>query len=133
MLCNKFKLKYGGKGDLAKFIDNEVQKFLSNDRLTEQNLKQLDLKIMKEAESRDKKSQILDDRRSQRSQSAYSKVSRHSMGARSNKSGGLSQAALNALNDRNSKEQAPDAQSIRSKRSAASMGRRSEARSFATQ
>jgi len=33
----------------------EVQKFLTNDRLTEVNLKNLDLKIMHEAENRDKK------------------------------------------------------------------------------
>jgi hypothetical protein len=45
---------------------------LANDRLTEGNLKNLDSKIGKEADNRDKKSQILDDRKSQRSQSAYS-------------------------------------------------------------
>jgi len=56
MLVNKFKVKYGNTSDLAKFIDNEVQKFLACDRLTEGNLKTLDLKIMREAENRDKKS-----------------------------------------------------------------------------
>ena len=56
LLVNKFKLKYGGQGDMAKFIDNEVQKFLTNDRLTEGNLKNLDSRIMKEAENKDKKS-----------------------------------------------------------------------------
>ena len=35
MLVNKFKLKYGNKPNLATFIDNEVQRFLANDRLTE--------------------------------------------------------------------------------------------------
>ena len=56
LLVNKFKLKYGGQGDMAKFIDIEVQKFLTNDRLTEGNLKNLDSKIMREAGNRDKKS-----------------------------------------------------------------------------
>jgi hypothetical protein len=72
MLINKFKLKYGNKPELSRFIDNEVGRFLANDRLTEGNLKNLDSKIGKEADNRDKKSQILDDRKSQRSQSAYS-------------------------------------------------------------
>jgi hypothetical protein len=67
MLINKFKLKYGNKPELGKFIDNEVAKFLANDRLTENNLKNLDSKISKEADNRDKKSQILGDRQSQRS------------------------------------------------------------------
>jgi hypothetical protein len=44
-----------------------VQKFLKNDRLTEDNLKKLDDRILKEAELRDKKEGILDDRRSERS------------------------------------------------------------------
>ena len=69
---NKFKLKYGNHSALSKFIDNEVQRFLTNDRLTENNLKGLDTKIQREAENRDKKSQILEDRKSQRSQSAHS-------------------------------------------------------------
>jgi len=55
MLINKFKLKYGEKPTLSKFIENEVQKFLTNDRLTEANLKNLDTKIGKEADNRDKK------------------------------------------------------------------------------
>lgn len=56
LLCNKFKLKYGHTGTMIKFIDNEVQRFLTNDRLTEVNLKNLDSRIMREAENRDKKS-----------------------------------------------------------------------------
>lgn len=52
---------------MAKYIDNEVQKFLKNDRLTEDNLKKLDDKILREAELRDKKDDILDDRKSVRS------------------------------------------------------------------
>ena len=67
LLNNKFKLKYGDKPTIAKYIDNEVQKFLKNDRLTEDNLKKLDERILKEAELRDKKQDILDDRRSERS------------------------------------------------------------------
>ena len=49
MLINKFKLKYGDKPNLSKYIDNEVHKFLTNDRLTEGNLKNLDNKIGKQA------------------------------------------------------------------------------------
>jgi hypothetical protein len=49
MLVNKFKLKYGNNANISKFIDNEVQKFLANDRLTETNLLGLDEKIGKEA------------------------------------------------------------------------------------
>lgn len=65
LLINKFKVKYGDKGPgLAKYIDNEVQKFLKNDRLTEDNLKKLDERILKESELRDKKEAILDDRKS---------------------------------------------------------------------
>lgn len=64
MLVTKFKMKYGNKDTLNKFIDNEVQKFLANDRLTEANLKNLDLKIGKEADNRDKKSAILGDMQS---------------------------------------------------------------------
>ena len=64
MLVNKFKLKYGDKPQLSKYIDNEVARFLKNGRLTEDNLRGLDTKISKEAELRDKKEAILDDRRS---------------------------------------------------------------------
>lgn len=68
LLINKFKVKYGDKGQgLAKYIDNEVQKFLKNDRLTEDNLKKLDDRIFKESELRDRKDNILDDRKSQKS------------------------------------------------------------------
>ena len=67
LLVNKFKLKYGDKPTLSKYIDNEVQKFLKNDRLTEENLKKLDDRILKEADLRDKKEGILDDRKSERS------------------------------------------------------------------
>jgi hypothetical protein len=61
---NKFKVKYGDKPNIAKYIDNEVQKFLKNDRLTEENLKKLDDKILREAGLRDKKDDIQEDRRS---------------------------------------------------------------------
>lgn len=67
MLVNKFKLKYGNKPNVAKYIDNEVGKFLKNDRLTEDNLKRLDDKISKECELREKKDAILDDRASVKS------------------------------------------------------------------
>ena len=64
MLVNKFKLKYGDKPTLSKYIDNEVARFLKNGRLTEDNLRGLDTKISKEAELREKKEAILGDRRS---------------------------------------------------------------------
>ena len=50
MLVNKFKLKYGDKPVISKYIENEVHKFLTNDRLTEANLKNLDSKIGREAD-----------------------------------------------------------------------------------
>lgn len=56
LLINKFKVKYSEKGtDLAKYIDNEVSKFLKNDRLSEDNLKKLDQRILKECELRGRK------------------------------------------------------------------------------
>ena len=94
MLVNKFKLKYGEKPVLKKYIENEVQKFLANDRLTEANLKNLDSKIGREADNRDKKSAILADVRSQRSASAYSGVSRRSAAQSIKSRGGLSSTAL---------------------------------------
>ena len=38
LLMSKFKLKYGTKPNITRYIDNEVQRFLNNDRLTEKNL-----------------------------------------------------------------------------------------------
>lgn len=67
MLINKFKLKYGDKPQISKFIDNEVTRYLKNDRLTEDSLRNLDGKISKEAGLRDRKEQILDDRKSNHS------------------------------------------------------------------
>jgi len=64
MLISKFKLKYGDKPTLSKYIDNEVARFLKNGRLTEDNLRNLDTKISKEADLRVKKDAILDDRKS---------------------------------------------------------------------
>lgn len=96
MLVNKFKLKYGDKPFLSKYIENEVHKFLTNDRLTEANLKNLDSKIGREADSRDKKAEILDFR-SQRSASAYSGASKKSAVPSIKSRGGLSATALNAL------------------------------------
>ena len=50
MLISKFKLKYGEKPSLSKYIDNEVTRFMKNGRLTEDNLRNLDSKISKEAQ-----------------------------------------------------------------------------------
>lgn len=72
MLINKFKLKYGDKPNVAKFIDNEVVKYLKNDRLTEDTLRNLDSKIMKEVALREKREQIQDDRKSNTSARAAS-------------------------------------------------------------
>ena len=44
-----------------------MQKFLKNDRLTEDNLKKLDDRILKESELRGRKDAILDDHKSQKS------------------------------------------------------------------
>ena len=76
LFINKFKVKYGDKPQLGKYIDNEVAKFLKNDRLTEENLKKLDDKILKEADLRDKKEEVLDDRRSNRSSRSQKPISR---------------------------------------------------------
>ena len=64
MLISKFKLKYGDRPQLGKYIDNEVARFLKNGRLTEDNLRNLDSKISKEADLREKRDAILEDRKS---------------------------------------------------------------------
>ena len=64
MLVSKFKLKYGDRPQLNSYIDNEVARFLKNGRLTEDNLRNLDTKISKEADLREKKEAILEDRKS---------------------------------------------------------------------
>jgi len=64
MLVSKFKLKYGDRPQLNNYIDNEVARFLKNGRLTEDNLRNLDTKISKEADLREKREAILDDRKS---------------------------------------------------------------------
>lgn len=50
--------------NLQNYINNEVAKFISSERLTEDNLKRLDDKIAREADTRDRKEAILEDRRS---------------------------------------------------------------------
>jgi len=104
MLINKFKLKYGNKPTLNKYIDNEVHRFLNNDRLTEDNLKGLDSKIGKEADKKDRQSQIADDRKSQRSASqqpdALSRKSQRSTGSRGLRATDLTK--LNSQADRQS-------------------------------
>lgn len=96
MLVNKFKLKYGDKPQLSKYIDNEVARFLKNGRLTEDNLRGLDSKISKEADLREKKEAILGDRRSNTS-------------ARSNRSG-------RAASQADKKSQPGDVKSVASSR-----------------
>jgi hypothetical protein len=83
MLISKFKLKYGDKPNLSKYIDNEVTRFMKNGRLTEDNLRTLDSKIGKEAANRDKKEAVLEDHKSQRSNrsASHKAPSVHSRGA----------------------------------------------------
>lgn len=68
LLVNKFRLKYAQDQvkhpNLQNYINNEVAKFISSERLTEDNLKRLDDKIAREADTRDRKEAILEDRRS---------------------------------------------------------------------
>lgn len=68
LLINKFRLKYASDSvrhpNLQNYISNEVSKFISNERLTEDNLKHLDDKIAREADTRDRREAILEDRRS---------------------------------------------------------------------
>jgi hypothetical protein len=66
LLVNKFRNKYAidQKPYLQAYIANEVTKFLSSERLTEDNLKMLDEKIGRQADNRERKESILDDRRS---------------------------------------------------------------------
>ncbi len=104
MLINKFKLKYGNRPNIDKFIDNEVTRFLKNDRLTEDTLRNLDSKISNEASLRDKKDAILDDRKSHRSSG--------------------SRGAPRPLSTAGSQRGGLDAQSVRSLRSTRSAGRR---------
>ncbi len=98
LLVNKFKLKYGNRPTIANYIDNEVAKFLKNDRLTEDNLKKLDEKISKETDIRDKKEAILAERRSEkgdhevRSQASKASVPRSAASQRSKRSGHLAVA-----------------------------------------
>ena len=115
MLVNKFKLKYGDKPQLSKYIDNEVARFLKNGRLTEDNLRGLDSKISKEAELRQKKEEILDDRRSNAG-SVRSNVSRGS-----NRSG-------RAASQADKKSNAGD--DVKSQRSVASSRRSSQPNSI---
>ena len=93
MLINKFKLKYGDQANISKYIDNEVAKFLKNDRLSEDNLKRLDDKINKEAELRLKKEGIVADRQSQREADARSIHSRGSQRPGTTASNRAAQAA----------------------------------------
>ena len=116
MLINKFKLKYGDKPQLSKYIDNEVAKFLKNGRLTEDNLRGLDTKITKEAELRQKKQEIMDDRKS----NAGSVRSRGSKASGRAASQAQSQAGDDARSHRSvaSSRRSSQPQSMRSQRGA---------------
>ena len=81
MLVSKFKLKYGDRPQLGKYIDNEVGRFLKNGRLTEDNLRNLDSKISKEADLREKRQAILEDHKSNAG-SVRSRASSHHSRAR---------------------------------------------------
>jgi len=59
MLTTKFLKKYGQTNkELQKYIDEQVKKFMSANRLTEGNLKDLDDKIMKEKVVIDKREAV---------------------------------------------------------------------------
>ena len=85
MLISKFKLKYGDKPQLSKYIDNEVVRFLKNGRLTEDNLRNLDTKISREADLRDKREAILDDRKSNAGSQRSGRPASHASRPRSNR------------------------------------------------
>jgi hypothetical protein len=74
LLVNKFKLKYGDKAE--KMINNEVTKFLKNDRLTEANLVNLDSKIGKANDKSHKADDILSEHLQSRKSSKRSQLSR---------------------------------------------------------
>lgn len=64
MLITKFRNKYSmGNEQMQSYIDNEVQRFLNSNRLTETNLKALDEKIQLEKYIREKKAAILAERK----------------------------------------------------------------------
>jgi hypothetical protein len=111
MLINKFKVKYGDKPQLSSYINNEVAKFLKNGRLTEANLQNLDTKINKEADLRDKKEDII----SQRSGKAGSV---RSLSGKSVRSDNLSRAS--ARSGRSAANLNADARSVTSKASSMS-------------
>lgn len=116
MLINKFKLKYGDKPQLSKYIDNEVQKFLKNGRLTEDNLRGLDTKISKECELRGKREEILADRKSNAGsvRSNASRGSKRSSRAASQANNDDAKSVRSVASSRRSSQP----QSIRSKRDA---------------
>ena len=58
MLITKFKKKYGDKnGDVQGFINKEVQNFMTQNRLTETNLAELDDKIRAEVAAAEKRAE----------------------------------------------------------------------------
>lgn len=118
MLISKFKVKYGDKPSLSKYIDNEVNRFMKNGRLTEDNLRNLDVKINKEAALREKKADILDDHKSQRSQSQRSQRSQ-----RSHRSGAAAEPEDDRKSVRSVASSRRSSQPARSMRSAAGSGR----------
>jgi hypothetical protein len=111
MLINKFKLKYGDKPAIGKYIDNEVNRFLKNDRLTEDTLRNLDSKIQNEASLRDKKDAILDDHKSNKSNGSRGAPRPLSQASSGRRAFGASAGPI-------------DTKSVRSGRSIQSAGRR---------
>jgi len=93
MLINKFKLKYGDKPSLSKYIDNEVVRFLKNGRLTEDNLRNLDTKINKEADLREKRDAILGERKSNATRSVAGAVRSRPLSQASRRSSNAAAAA----------------------------------------
>lgn len=67
MLITKFRSKYGNQNEsLQNYIDDQVQRFMNANRLTESNLKELDEKIQYEKFHLDKREAIIADRKVKR-------------------------------------------------------------------
>ena len=112
MLISKFKLKYGDRPQLNKYIDNEVARFLKNGRLSEDNLRNLDTKISKEADLREKREAILEDRKSNAGSTRSRPISHASR-----RSAGNQDADARSIKSVASSRRSSQPQSIRSRRS----------------
>ena len=66
MLITKFKKKYGdNNGEVQGFINKEVQNFMTQNRLTETNLAELDEKIKAEVAAAEKRAEHIAKRKAE--------------------------------------------------------------------